>query len=289
MDLGMKVVTVAVNNTEFIVLQYYTLKKFFKGDYEFIVFNDGKSFADFSNYDDPSMRDKIEETCKSLGIRCINIPNEHHRYDHGPSSRTADSMNYILNYQVQNPDKYLFLDGDMFLVSDFNPEKYSKYSCAIVLQSRNNFQTNYFWNGLYYFDMTKLKNVNYMNWKCCTDCDTGGMMQDWLQREMENKVMPNTDEIRWTNKEFHTDDIYFIKHLWSTTWNLSELPDHLKDKEDLKDFLQSDLRNQNGKFYCEIYDNTFLHYRGGGNWRKEGKEIHRYLTKRLRNVLLHLS
>lgn len=288
MDLGMKVVTVAVNNPEFIELQYYTLKRYFKGDYEFIVFNDAKDFPDFSNYDDPTLRGKIEEICKSFGIQCINIPNDYHRYNQEPSLRTADSMNYILNYQVQNPDRYLFLDGDMFLVSYFNPEKYFNYSCAIVLHSRNNFQTNYFWNGLYYFDMTKLKNVNNMNWKSCVDCDTGGMMQDWLRTEMENKIMPNINEIRWTNKEFHTDTIYFIKHLSSTTWNLSELPEHFKNNEKLKDFLQSDLRNQNGKFYCELYDNTFLHYRGGGNWRKEGKEIHRYLTKRLKNTLLHL-
>lgn len=284
----MKVITVAINNPDFIELQFYTLKKFFKGEYEYIVFNDAKSFSDFSNYDDVSMRNRIEEVCKLLDIKCINIPNIHHQYDKCESSRMADSMNYILNYQVQNPDKYLFLDNDMFLINDFNSEKYEKYSCAIVLQSKNNCQTNYFWNGLYYFDMEKLKNVGYMNWNCCTDCDTGGMMQDWLRKEMDNKVMPNMDEIRWTNNEFYNDTIYFIKYLWSTTWNLSELPEYLKNNEELQNFLVSDLRNKNGKIYCEIYDNTFLHYCGGSNWRQEGKEIHRYLTNKLKHTLLHL-
>ena len=45
----MKIVTVVVNNPIFIIIQYYTLKKYFKGDYEFIVFNDAKDFPDYTN------------------------------------------------------------------------------------------------------------------------------------------------------------------------------------------------------------------------------------------------
>ena len=30
--------------------------------------------------------------------------------------RCADSMNYILRYQIQNPGKYLCIDSDMFLI-----------------------------------------------------------------------------------------------------------------------------------------------------------------------------
>jgi hypothetical protein len=46
----MKIVTAVVNNPDFIEIQYHTLKKYFKGDYEFIVFNDAKDFPDFSNF-----------------------------------------------------------------------------------------------------------------------------------------------------------------------------------------------------------------------------------------------
>ena len=41
-----------------------------------------------------------------------------------------------------------------------------------------------------------------------------------------------------------------------------------------------------GKFFCEIYDNVFLHYRAGGNWRNEGINIHKKLTKELKEALL---
>ena len=38
-----------------------------------------------------------------------------------------------------------------------------------------------------------------------------------------------------------------------------------------------------GKFYCEIYDDVFLHYRAGGNWNKEGIGLHNALTEKLRD------
>ena len=51
----MKIITPVVNNPDFIELQYYTLKKYVKGDYEFIVFNDAKEFPDYTNYNDVTM------------------------------------------------------------------------------------------------------------------------------------------------------------------------------------------------------------------------------------------
>jgi hypothetical protein len=149
----MKVVTPVVNNTDFIEIQYYTLKKYMKDDYEFIVFNDAKEFKDSTNYGDTTMRQQIEECCKKLNIKCINIPNSHHKYVGQPSARNQDSMNFILNYQKNNPDKYLILDSDMFLIDYFDINKYINYDCAVVLQSRSVVKKHYFWPGLFYFDI----------------------------------------------------------------------------------------------------------------------------------------
>ena len=110
----MKIVTAVVNNPGFIEIQYYTLKKYFKGDYEFIVFNDAKDFPDFSNYGNTGIKKQIEAMCSRLNIQCINIPNQNHKIISCAATRCADSMNYILHYQLQNPDKYLLLDSDMF-------------------------------------------------------------------------------------------------------------------------------------------------------------------------------
>jgi hypothetical protein len=270
----MKIITAVVNNPIFIEIQYYTLKKYIQGEYEFIVFDDSKGFPDFTNGNDITIKTEIKNICNKLNITCINIPNNHHIICRADSIRVADSMNYILEYQKNNPDKYLLLDSDMFLVDYFDINKYSEYECAIVLQSRNNFETNYFWNGIYYFDTTKMKNLELLNWNVCPGCDTGGMMQEWLKKQMGNTPIPNTDEIRYTNHLYHTNNIYFIKHLWSCSWDINELPNILQNNTKLVDFFKNDTRNENGKFFCEIYDNLFLHYRSGGNWRNEGLDFH---------------
>ena len=282
----MKIITAVVNNPIFIEIQYYTLKKYFQGEYEFIVFNDAKDFPDFTNGNDITIKTQIQNICGKLNIKCINIPNENHKLNMVPSVRTADSMNFILQYQINNPDKYLLLDSDMFLIDYFNINKYSNYDCAIVLQSRNNYEINYFWNGIYYFDITKMNNLDLLNWNCCENCDTGGMMQTWLKKQMVNIPIPNTDIIRWTNNSFHTNDIYFIKHLWSGSWDINELSNNLKHNVNLIHFLNNDVRNVNGKFFCEIYDDSFLHYRAGGNWKNEGLELHNYLSSLLKKCLL---
>ena len=277
----MKIVTAVVNNPTFIEIQYNTLKKFFKGEYEFIVFNDAKSFPDFTNGSNTTIKNSIEMLCNKLEITCINIPNEQHKTNSNAAVRCADSMTFILNYQKKNPDKYLLLDSDMFLIDYFDINQYSQYDCAIVLQSRNNFKINYFWNGIYYFDMTKMKNLDLLNWSCCAGCDVGGMMQEWLQKQMKDEPIPNTDEIRWKNKLFHTNNIYFIKHLWSCSWDITELPSNIIETSPIIDFIKNDPRNSNNKFYCEIYNNVFLHYRAGGNWLNEGMDLHYNLSNNL--------
>lgn len=282
----MKIITAVVNNPVFIEIQYYTLKKYFQGDYEFIVFNDAKDFPDFTNDNDITIKTQIEDICCKLNIKCMNIPNSDHQTKISAALRCADSMNFILQYQKENPDKYLLLDSDMFLIDFFDINKYSEYDCAVVLQSRNNYTINYMWNGIYYFDTTKMKNLKLLNWNCCEYCDVGGMMQGWLKTQMENTPMPQGDEIRWTNKEFHTNNIYFIKHLWSCTWDISELPQNLKKNTELIDFFENDTRNNGNKYFCEIYDNVFLHYRAGGNWRKEGMDLHKHLSECLKKCLL---
>jgi len=281
----MKVITAVVNNPIFIEIQYHTLKKFLNCDYEFIVFNDSKDFPDYSNGGDINIKNQIETLCKTLDIICINIPNDNHIVNQDAAIRCADSMNFILNYQKNNPDEYLLLDSDMFLIDNFDMNEYKKYDCAVVLQSRNNLKINYIWNGIYYFNFNKMKNINKLNWNCSPGCDVGGMMQEWLSLETDS--LPDTNLLRYSekNEKFTNNNIYFIRHLWSCTWDEYELPDNLKNNQDIINFLKDDIRNVNGKFFCEIYDNKFLHYRAGGNWERKNINIHIYLSNKLKETL----
>lgn len=280
----MKIITSVVNNPIFIEIQYHTLQKYFQGEYEFIVFNDAKHFPDFTNGNDVTIKTQIQDICSKLNIECINIQNDHHAAL-DMSLRHADTFNkHIIQYQLKHPDKYLLLDSDMFLVDYFDINKYSNYDCAIVLQSRKN--EGYLWPGLCYFDMTKMKRFELIDWSESPGFDTGGMTKEWLKIQMANTHLPDAEEIRLSNTDFHTNDIYFIKHLRSGTWDITELPKRLQQNEKLIEFFQNDTRNQNNKYFCEIYDNVFLHYRAGGNWMNEGMDFHKSFTQKLRNCLL---
>lgn len=283
---NMKIITAVVNNPEFIEIQYHTLKRFYQGDYEFIVFNDAKSFPDYTNGGDLTIKQQIEDKCNALQIQCISIPNDHHCIQDNASERSADSMNFMFRYQTSHPDQYLVIDSDMFLINNWSAESLLGYDAAIVLQSRTDPTYHYPWNGWCYFDMFELKNNNLVHWERIPGyCDTGGKMNDWLQVQMAGQPMPNTDDIRWSNNMFYTDKIYFIKHLWSCTWDISEAPEYIKQNATLLDFLMNDPRNINGKFFCELYDGAFLHYRAGGNWRQEGIAFHQAITHKLKQAL----
>lgn len=285
----MKVIVAVVNNPTFIEIQYHTLKKYLQGidTFEFIVFNDAKPFPDLTNGGDLTLIAKIAETCKTLNIQCIPIRNNHHG-PLGMSDRHADTFNnYIVPYQLANPDQYLLLDSDMFLIDYLDMQKYFKYDCAVVLQSREDRKLNYIWPGLCYLDFTRMKAPNLFNWALCHNGDTGAMTSIWLKEQIGEDSMPDTNDLRWKkNETFHSKTIYFIKHLWSTTWNETEMPANLKDNEALLDFCQKDLRNSNGKFYCEIYDDVFFHYRAGSNHNKEGMNLHIAMTKNLKQILM---
>jgi hypothetical protein len=74
--------------------------------------------------------------------------------------------------------------------------------------------------------------------------------------------------------------------LSSCSWDQTKIPENIQHNKELIDFLSNDSRNKNGKFFCEIYDDVFLHYRAGSNWMREGKNVHETLTKRLKKVLI---
>jgi hypothetical protein len=290
----MKIITSVVNNPDFIEIQFYNLKRYCKDSFEFIVFNDAKEFPDYTNGGNPKLYLAIESKCRSLGIRCIRIPNGHHGNhtggQHNSSDRCADAMNYMFKFQLEHPDRYLVIDSDMFPICEFSIDKYASYDAAIVLQSVHNETYHYMWNGLYYLNMLKTSDLHMINWNRIPGlCDVGGYTNEWFMKLMRNQPVPKIADIRWTDQTFHNDTFYFIKHLYSCTWDESEAPEYIKENTALLHYLKNDPRNVDGKFFCELYDSTFLHYRAGGNWRQEGLVFHLMETNKLKAALLEYN
>jgi len=281
----MKVLTSVVNNPTFIEIQHHTLKKFMPCDFEFIVFNDTKPFPDFTNGGDANLVHQISEVCKRLNLKCIDVPNMHHQTMDCPVVRCAEAMNFMYEYMLQNKDEYLIIDSDMFPIDTINVDQYREYDCAIVLQHRDYIKPfQYIWNGLFYFNMHKMNDLESIRWDKCYNADVGGMTHEWLFKKCNN--LPTVYAIR-NGKQvpYHRNGIYFIRHLWSLTWNNSEMPEKFKNTM-LDNFIRNDPRNNLGGYFCEIYDNTFLHYRAGGDWQRKGLGFHNDLTEKLKSVLM---
>jgi len=184
---------------------------------------------------------------------------------------------------IENPDQYFLVDSDMFLIHDFNISNYKGFQYGIVLQER--YDMYYPWNGLFYIDTTIAEHTELINWDPSVHdvdkhCDTGGSSQEWLKLVSGDvhPKLPNLtpiETIRFSLDEYATDKIYYIRHLWSNSWDESEF--HTIDRKYLE-ILKKDPRNKADNFCCEIYDNKFLHIQGGGRWDKGSKELYDFLT-----------
>lgn len=281
----MKILTSVVNNPIFIEIQHHTLKKYMPCSYEFIVFNDAKPFPDFTNGNDETLCNKIKEMCDQLQIKCISVPNQHHERMDCPVVRCSEAMNFMYDYMLQNKDEYLIIDSDMFPIDTIKIDQYREFDCAIVLQHRDYLKPfQYIWNGLFYFNMHKMNDVESIRWDKCFNSDVGGMTYEWLKNKCNN--LPSTLDIRGKSPNiYNRNGIYFIKHLWSLTWNDYEIPEKLKNTK-LATFFRNDPRNNSGNYFCEIYDETFLHYRAGGDWQRKGLGFHNDLTEKLKSVVM---
>ena len=287
----MKVITYVVNNPIFIEIQYKTLKKYLKNDFEYIVFNDAKPYQDITNGNNVNLKTDIEDLCKRLNIKCINIP-----YDTSYNrSIKAMGMNFMLKYQIANPDQYLILDNDMFLIDylDVN-ERYNDYKTAFNLRKRflNNKTHRYIWIGIVYMDMRKIDDIYYLDWGFNygeTDC--GGMSEEWLNRQIkDDEKIPSVYEIEFNRfDKYHTSNIYFMKTNRGNSWRINEIPKNLEKKNKFIEFLKEDNRNYGELIYSEIYDDIFYHYNTDCNLRDEDLEYHNYLSKKLNDVIIDVD
>lgn len=270
--INMKIIVPVCNNPRFIEMQIATFRKFIKQEYEFIIFNDAKKFPDYSNFNDITIFKQIEDTCTLLNIPCINVPNDQDSYKiDNASNRHARTMNFIFSFMKKYPDQYWIIDSDMFIIRDFDLHKYNEYDCAVIVHKRpNNFR--YIWPNIFYFNMHLLKYPELVNFNTQLPGDSGGATWEWLSKY--EKEAPSR--------------ICFMNSITSCSWGKDTVPDYLVGTK-IIDFCDTDIRNQDNKYWCEIYIDTILHYRAGSNWNKEGRDIHNKLTDRLYSTIMELS
>ena len=239
-----------------------------------------KDFPDITNLGDIHMKQKIRNVCKKLNIKCIDIDNKHHK-EMIICARHCETVNIMWRYMKKKKDIYLVLDSDMFLIDYFDIKDYEKFMCACVIQDRPDFDLKYFWANFFLLNINMIEHEEILDFGIEKGGDSGSKNSVWLKKFPYN--YPDGKEIRYSNKQLTNDKFYFIKHLWSCTWNESEFPENLD--RCLLDFLKKDPRNQKDTFFCEIYDNKFLHLRGQCNWMREHIHKNRNLIDNLQKYI----
>lgn len=286
------IISTHFNSVDYIELQYLSFKKYFKGDYDFVVFNDAKDFKDYTNFEDDSFESKIFNKCEKLNIKCFRVPQEIHTnrklifpditesIQMDACTRCADSVQTAFNYAAKNSNDYEFIfliDSDMFFVGPFNIEDYmTSYNMSALPQSRGDEKKSfhYIWNGIAIF-RTSLPNLHELSWNCGRINDLGGdvgaQTYFYLEKYKEFiKLRPMTNtHVTYKN----TIDDYFNVVIERRVNQIgTEDDDFVRScKKIYKLFLR--IAGDDSANKEIMLNTTILHLRAGGNWNYTGLEV----------------
>ena len=271
MQDNLKIVTTVSAWPEALEYQAKLIRKFCRDDYEFIAIIDADSKPHYSNMWNKATRKQALEIAKKYCHNVIEMPvglhedrvqlfpNTLEKKGNKPSLRTADSCQFAWNHLKEiKAHRVVLIDSDMFPIAHFSFQDLTKdKNVAAVKQTRKSVtqHIDYLWNGIIAADFASLPSLCDLSFDAGyhegLPTDTGGGTHSW--------VAANYEKVNWLN--FNS----------SLNWTHKELPD-LKSNA-LREFIINDDRNQKGKIYSEIYESTFFHFRGGGNWNMEPRSL----------------
>jgi len=263
------VLSAHTNDPQMLVIQSKALKKYLKFDYDFIVGIDVPPIDSKWNLFKEVGYAQFKEVADPLSIKLLEIPGIIHQdrsyiFPKGKPStkkpdfakRCADTFQFMLGViPWQQYSTVLYLDADMFPISPIDEIPTNLLvSVAGVKQTRRKYLTEhiYFWPGLVWLDsrspMRNLLSFDLIS-RFGLKTDVGGETNSWFRFLMSFGYK-----------------VRFLTHLQSGNWDETNAPASVLYNPELVNWLKSDYRNVNGRFFAEIYDEKFLHYRGGGNW-----------------------
>lgn len=284
-----KVITTVAAWPEALLAMKYQLKKHLKEQFEFIAFIDTPETPGPYNLWDSELRNYAESIAQGVCDKYFLVPEKLHkdrsvqfpatreRRKNNANTRAADTLQYAWNQVIRDSaGPVLILDNDMFPIADFETSQVLAsnpisgiFSTSPAKNPKNN--VNWIWSGLLFMDPLKMPNKELWSFDCGkvndVPVDVSGQTHIWLEQAKKQGVEP-----KW------------LPHLSSLNWGMNELETDMSEK--VLEFIISDDRNNDKKFYTELYDNKFLHFRAGSNWKKEPSEI---VKRRNQNFLCALA
>lgn len=268
---------------EFIKYQYELFKKNILDDYELIVVEDSN---------DALISEQIRNECEKYNIQYIHIPRsifetpKLHIMDeyvgiHNPSFECCVAVQHIYdNYVVHSKNICMIIDNDIFLVSPFSVEEYSKsYSFSYIHQQIGT--VNYMLPNFLILDPSRMPQKECLNFNMGNisgyNTDSGGYTHFYLNdHNTFGKVMPvhflsNTDSLlkekfknacpllftskKWGSHYFINKDLFLHLRMGSNWSNSNDYPQMKTETTFLLDQLlydKNDLDNSSNKSLINI-------------------------------------
>lgn len=263
------VISIHTNSPEFAKLQHRLLEANMVAPFDFVVALDDVQGIPHLDLGRSKLDEQFEGLCSSLDIPLIRIPSWVHsdRTILFPETkervsgditnlRAADALQYVFN--IAPWTKYhsvLLLDADMFPIRPITqPDLSRSIPLFAVLQNRRRRKRaiKYFWNGIFWIS-SDAPLAHLLNFDCVKDkglrADTGGQTYHLLDAYAQLGLR-----------------IEEMQHLPSGGWGSKEA-EVSKLEPGILSWLEKDYRRrEDGSFHAELYDDRFLHYRGGSNW-----------------------
>ena len=143
--------TSVVNRPDFVALQDQLFQKFLKNDYRFHVVDDSI---------DENISSQFKEICELRNIEYYKTPEtlEHNN----PSTKVGNVIQWAFDDIVKkecSSDIVFWTDSDMFLIDEFDIQEYMS-DCVIAGLPQIRKHIKYMWNGLMFFNMPKLLELD---------------------------------------------------------------------------------------------------------------------------------
>lgn len=243
--------TTVVNRPDFVEIQDKLFKKFLKDEYKFHVVDDSI---------DESISYEFKNICEKYSIHYYRKPqSEQKKFDNpfAGARHAAETIQWTYDNLIRknhSKDLILFCDSDMFLLDDFCLKDYMEGEIiAGQLQIRGD--VKYIWNGLMFFDMEKISEIDPdLNF---SDGNVEGELTD-IGGHLYYYFKKNNINFKNINAGGTTPD------------DCPEYPSEYNGVE-IPVLLTSDMwcKPDDGYNFELHLDSKFLHYRAGTNWHTQ--------------------
>ena len=269
------IVVTTVGWPSFLALQRSSLDRFLMDDYQLIAVVDTPTASGPINLWGAEPRSEVIRVAREHADEVLEMPEDLHiggprrrrdlfrRNVIHPSSRHGETLDFAWSWLLDRMEtRVLILDADMLLVAPHAGSALMETAwMSAVRQSRmtkSDKQIDYVWPGLLIADLQRMPDPRGCTWGIReTDgaqLDTGGETSLWL------------DALSTEQREA----VGWIQHRPSLQWSVDD--SRVALDPGMEEFLRTDDRNIDGKLFAELYDNCWLHFRAGSNWRNESAD-----------------